>query len=300
MKNRHFGEECSWILAGKARKCGRFWVFACVPNPGKQSIWRQCVLQVLGNKARKNCQIVPALPMYSLNPCFLYPNNGSYGHSFGLPCLSVVETLTGSLPNLMSPAWPTQAWEKLNRSGKSKWGLSKWGLKVLVHNCPRLPTIVVILWRKFPSERGPKRPQKCTIVHDCAQIAESGLKPPFESPHLDFPEPGGFQTGVFPIFFGKGPDCVADPFGTVPRRCSQYAEKEKRDESGKSPEHPRANRENPRQNRESPKRDKKGRTSPDRETPPFETLPLAALDKQFNQLFARGSQRLFPFNISGP
>ena len=25
---------------------------------------------------------------------------------------------------------------------------------------------------------------------------------------------------VFPTFFGKGPDCVADPFGTVPRRCS--------------------------------------------------------------------------------
>ena len=42
IKNRHFGGECSWILAGKARKCGRFWVFACVPNPGKQSIWRQC------------------------------------------------------------------------------------------------------------------------------------------------------------------------------------------------------------------------------------------------------------------
>ena len=65
-------------------------------------------------------------------------------------------------------------------SGKSKWGLSKWGLKVLVNNCPRLPTIVVIfLRRKFPLERGPKRPQKCTIVDDCAQIAESGLKPPF-------------------------------------------------------------------------------------------------------------------------
>ena len=31
-----------WILAGKARKCDRFWVFARVPNPGKQSIWRQC------------------------------------------------------------------------------------------------------------------------------------------------------------------------------------------------------------------------------------------------------------------
>ena len=73
----------------------------------------------------------------------------------------------------------------LNISGKSKWGLSKLGLKVLVHNCPRLPTIVVFLRRK---ERGPKRPQKCTIVDDCAQIAESGLKPPFESPHLDFPD----------------------------------------------------------------------------------------------------------------
>ena len=37
---------------------------------------------------------------------------------------------------------------------------------------------------------------------------------------LEEAKPGGFQTGGFPIFFGKGPDCVADPFGTVPRRCS--------------------------------------------------------------------------------
>ena len=29
------------MLAGKARTCGKFWVFACVPNPGKQSIQRQ-------------------------------------------------------------------------------------------------------------------------------------------------------------------------------------------------------------------------------------------------------------------
>ena len=33
-------------------------------------------------------------------------------------------------------------------------------------------------------------------------------------------KPRGFQTGGFPTFVGKGPDCVADPFGTVPRRCS--------------------------------------------------------------------------------
>ena len=25
--------------------------------------------------------------------------------------------------------------------------------------------------------------------------------------------------GGFPTLFGKGPDCVADPFGNVPRRC---------------------------------------------------------------------------------
>ena len=42
MKNRHFGRQCSWIPARKARKCGKFWVLACVPNPGKQRIWRQC------------------------------------------------------------------------------------------------------------------------------------------------------------------------------------------------------------------------------------------------------------------
>ena len=41
IENRHFGGECSCILAGKARKCDRFWMFARVPNPGKQSIWRQ-------------------------------------------------------------------------------------------------------------------------------------------------------------------------------------------------------------------------------------------------------------------
>ena len=48
-------------------------------------------------------------------------------------------------------------------------------------------------------------------------------------------------------------------------------QKEKRDESGKSPDHPRADRENPGKNRESPEKAKKGKTRPDREAPPFET-----------------------------
>ena len=40
------------------------------------------------------------------------------------------------------------------------------------------------------------------------------------SAYLREAKPGGFQIRVFPTFFGKDPDCVADPFGTVPRLCS--------------------------------------------------------------------------------
>ena len=104
------------------------------------------------------------------------------------------------------------------RSGKSKWGLSKWGLNVLVRNGPQLPTIVVILRRKFPLERGPKRPQKCTSVDDCAQIAESGLKPPFESPHLDFPE---FKNYAFLAIqrLSSGPGLAFKKRGVLRLRC---------------------------------------------------------------------------------
>ena len=42
----------------------------------------------------------------------------------------------------------------------------------------------------------------------------------YESTVLREAKPGCFQTRVFPTFFGNGPDCVADPFGTVPRWCS--------------------------------------------------------------------------------
>ena len=45
-------------------------------------------------------------------------------------------------------------------------------------------------------------------------------------------KPGGFQSGGFPTFLGKGPDCVADPFGNVPCR---WAKKEEKDQSRKSP-----------------------------------------------------------------
>ena len=44
----------------------------------------------------------------------------------------------------------------------------------------------------------------CTTVDNCAQIAESGLKPPSESPHVDFLElnrGGGGPNGGCPTFF---------------------------------------------------------------------------------------------------
>ena len=62
MKHRHF----SWILAGKARKCGRFWVFVCVcvsqTKPGKQSIWRQCPPSAR-KQSTKRMPNGPVLPM---------------------------------------------------------------------------------------------------------------------------------------------------------------------------------------------------------------------------------------------
>ena len=62
------------------------------------------------------------------------------------------------------------------------------GLKVLVHDCLRLSSFrdgkcLLLI------ERGPKKATKVdNIVDVCAQVAASGLKPPIESPHLDFPD----------------------------------------------------------------------------------------------------------------
>ena len=53
-------------------------------------------------------------------------------------------------------------------------------------------------------------------IQRAAEKLREWVNPPL--PHLGEAKPGGFQTGGFPTLFGKGPDCVADPFGTVPRR----------------------------------------------------------------------------------
>ena len=81
-------------------------------------------------------------------------------------------------------------------------------------------------------------------------------------------KPEGFQTQGFPTFFGKGPDCVADSGLFLVGALNRPRKIKLRDESGKSPDHPRADWENPEKIGKVPKKDKKGRTSPDRETPP--------------------------------
>ena len=58
-------------------------------------------------------------------------------------------------------------------------------------------------------------------------------------------KPGSFTTRGLSLCFGKGPDCVADPFGTVPRRCCLIGRERGKGQIGKIPGDPRTNRENP-------------------------------------------------------
>ena len=54
------------------------------------------------------------------------------------------------------------------------------------------------------------------------------------SPYWEKLSRGVSKPGGFPHFSGKvWTDCVANPFGTVPRRCCYYAEKEEKNKSGK-------------------------------------------------------------------
>ena len=82
--------------------------------------------------------------------------------------------------------------------GSPNGGLANGGLRCL-------STIAYDCRTKVPLRKVPKGPQKCTIVDDCAQIAESGLKPPFESPHLDFPDFLAFLFFAFLRFLRSSP-----------------------------------------------------------------------------------------------
>ena len=88
---------------------------------------------------------------------------------------------------------------------------------------------------------------------------------------------GSFQTGEFPTFFGKGPDCVADPFGTAARGAVNRLRKRKR-----------TNRENPRrvpgQIGKVPKRTKKEGQVQIRKTPHLKPPRLEVGEKRASVL----------------
>ena len=79
-----------------------------------------------------------------------------------------------------------------------------------------------------------KKPCLFLVGFPCFFGRKQGLeghgKPTGGFPNRGVSKPRGFQTGgfpnrgpgEFPAFFGKCPDCVADPFGTVPRRCCYH------------------------------------------------------------------------------
>ena len=73
----------------------------------------------------------------------------------------------------------------MSLSCKSTWGGLKWGRRYsssVGHSSLR---------RTFPLHLWPTRPQMCTIADDRSRAVESGLKPPFEKPHVDFPQLDG-------------------------------------------------------------------------------------------------------------
>ena len=51
----------------------------------------------------------------------------------------------------------------------------------------------------------------------CERIAQIQIQIVWFETSLREAKLGGLQTRGFPTFFGKGPDCVADPFGTGPQ-----------------------------------------------------------------------------------
>ena len=67
-------------------------------------------------------------------------------------------------------------------------------------------------FRAFPASIQEHSPPKCLFFMANAKLPN---RPAFAL----LPAGGCSIPGGFPTFFGKGPDCVTDPFGTVPRRC---------------------------------------------------------------------------------
>ena len=108
------------------------------------------------------------------------------------------------------------------------------------------------------------------------------------------------KPGCFPLFLGKVQIVSRTFSGLFLVGALNRPRKRKRTHRENTPDHPRANRESPRKTGKVPKRtkkDKKGRTSPDREPPPFETPPpprLAALETNASDSKNRSDNSRYP------
>ena len=95
-----------------------------------------------------------------------------------LPCLAVAFRASISRTSFCAIFWglpkstrknPSKIKVYLNKLGKSKWGLSNGGLGCLssiVYNCLQLSPFCY----ETSFTKAPKRPQMCTIAHDCARV----------------------------------------------------------------------------------------------------------------------------------
>ena len=73
-------------------------------------------------------------------------------------------------------------------------GALKWGLRVLVFNCPQLPTVVIILQRKFPSQKGPKGHKSAQLQTIVRKLPRVALSPHLRAPIWTFPK---YQRKLF-------------------------------------------------------------------------------------------------------
>ena len=116
MKNRQFGGEC--------------WVFACVPNPGKQSIWRQCppsARKQSSKKTAKSSRFCPCTgagvlqegegPRGQEGVCGELGNWGDRVTFSGPKCPS--RKVLNPNPKRTGLSFPAEPWKSLGKKGKT-------------------------------------------------------------------------------------------------------------------------------------------------------------------------------------
>ena len=127
-----------------------------------------------------------------------------------------------------------------------------------------------LVWVGFLHVKKAKRPKRLTLTIPKRKFATDLI--------LRKAKPGGFQPGCFPLFSGKVQIVSRTLSGLFLVGALNRPRKRKRDKSGKSPDHPRANQENPRKTGKVPKRTKKEGRVQIGKHPRLKPPCLAALD----------------------